>query len=416
MQAQKVNNFIVAIIGGGPAGMMAAIVASRRGASVVLIEKNKQLGAKLLLTGKGRCNITSSISDDRQFIKALGKNGVFLFSGLSKFNCADAVKFFNDLELETKVERGQRVFPKSDKAYDVLRVLMKELKKQKVAILLNTKALRLERRENQITKILTSQGEIMAQNVIIASGGLSYPATGSTGDGYNWAKSLSHEIIEPRPCLVPIIVKENFIKQLEGLSLKNVKISLKQNNKIIDERFGEALFTGNGMSGPIILDLSKTVGENLPSKLTLTIDFKPALDEKELDARLQNDFQEFNNKLFKNSLNKLLPKKLIPIFVRLSGIDENKQVNKISKVERQKLLKLFKNFELEIVGLDNFENAIITCGGVNLKEIDQKTMKSKIIDNLYFCGEILDLDGPTGGYNLQICWTTGYVAGSSVKI
>ena len=404
----------VAIIGGGPAGIMAAITAARNGAEVILIEKNKQLGKKLLLTGKGRCNITNNQEDNKKIIEQFGKNGKFLFSALHQFNTGDAIKFFNDLGLATKVERGQRVFPQSDKAFDVLNVLQKELKRNKVKLLLDTKVIEFVKQNNSIDKIVTSSGEIIVDEYIIATGGLSYPLTGSTGDGYAWALELGHQIVKLRPSLVPILVQEWFLRELEGLSLKNVKISIFEAQKCLDSQFGEALFTSKSISGPIIIDLSKKVGELLPRILKLSIDFKPALTQNELDLRLQKDFKEFNNKLFKNSLNKLLPKKLIPVIIKLSKIDPEKQVNRINKLERFALINLLKNFQLNVKGLDDFNHAIITCGGIDIKEVDPKTMRSKIINNLLFAGEILDLDGPTGGYNLQECWSTGYVAGSHI--
>lgn len=394
--------------------MMAAITAARNGAEVILIEKNKQLGKKLLLTGKGRCNITNNQEDNKKIIEQFGKNGKFLFSALHQFNTGDAIKFFNDLGLATKVERGQRVFPQSDKAFDVLNVLQKELKRNKVKLLLDTKVIEFVKQNNSIDKIVTSSGEIIVDEYIIATGGLSYPLTGSTGDGYAWALELGHQIVKLRPSLVPILVQEGFLRELEGLSLKNVKISIFEAQKCLDSQFGEALFTSKSISGPIIIDLSKKVGELLPRILKLSIDFKPALTQNELDLRLQKDFKEFNNKLFKNSLNKLLPKKLIPVIIKLSKIDPEKQVNRINKLERFALINLLKNFQLNVKGLDDFNHAIITCGGIDIKEVDPKTMRSKIINNLLFAGEILDLDGPTGGYNLQECWSTGYVAGSHI--
>jgi predicted Rossmann fold flavoprotein len=410
----------LAIIGGGPAGMMAAIQASEHGARVVLIEKNNTPGVKLLITGKDRCNITNNNNNLKDLVLQYGDKGKFLFSSLFAFGTKDAIDFFNELGVETKVERGERVFPVSDRSQDVLSVLLEKMKENKVEIKTNSAVRDIIKHNSKIEKIiLFNGGEIVADKFIVATGGKSYPATGSTGDGYLWLKKMGHTIVKPRPVLTPIICKEKFIKKLEGLSLKNVEIKLfKHNisysaNKEIASEFGEAIFTSRGMSGPIILNLSKFIIEDSDDKYELTIDFKPTLDIEQTDKRIIRDFQEFNNKQFRNSLGKLLPKKLIPIIVKISKIDPDKQVNLITKEERGRLLKLLKNFKLKVFALVGFEKAIITSGGVDLKEVDPKTCKSKIIDNLYLAGEILDLDGPTGGYNLQVCWSTGFVAGKS---
>ncbi len=407
--------YSVAIIGGGPAGIMAAGRASELGSHVVLIEKNKKLGRKLLITGKGRCNITNAESELRKIIEKFGKNGKFLYQSLHNFGTTDTINFFKKLGIKTKIERGNRVFPTSNKSKDVLNALYHYLEKSNVGIMTNTEVNSIIKKGNKIDKIiLTDKKEIIADKYIICTGGKSYPITGSTGDGYSWAKSFGHKIVKLKPSLISIITKENYVKSLEGLSLKNVEISIFQNNKKIDSKFGEAIFTASGMSGPIILDMSKKIGDLLKTKLELKIDFKPALDFTKLDKRLQRDFMEQSNKMFKNCLDKLLPQKLIPVIIRLSKIDPEKKVNLITKEERKKLLHLLKEFTLTIKALPNFDGAIITSGGVNLSEIDPKTMQSKIIENLYFAGEILDLDGPTGGYNLQMCWSTGFAAGSAI--
>lgn len=408
----------VAVIGGGPAGMIAAGRAGEIGSHVVLIEKNKGLGVKLLIAGKGRCNITNKGDKIREMIEKFGENGKFLFSAFSKFGAKETIDFFESYGLKTKIERGGRVFPVSDKSRDVLDVLINYLKKSEVEIKTNSKVRKIIKKGNKIEKIvLANNKEIIADNYIICTGGKSYPATGSTGDGYRWAEKIGHTIVKLSPSLVPVIIKEKFVKKLEGLSLKNVEISIYKGEKKINSRFGEAIFTANGMSGPIILDMSKEIGKEigkeLPGEIRMQIDFKPALDFVKLDKRIQRDFQKSPNKLFKNSLDELLPKKLIPIIIRLSRIEPNKKVNSITKEERRKLLHLLKEFSLEIKGLEGFKKAIITTGGIKLSEIDQKTMKSKLIDNLYFAGEMLNLDGPTGGYNLQVCWATGYIAGES---
>ncbi len=410
------QNFDVAVIGAGPAGMMAAGVAAQSGGRVALIEKNAQTGKKLLITGKGRCNITNATEQNRDFINELGKNGPFLFSALNAFGVNDVIDFFNQRQVKTKIERGQRVFPVSDKSVDVLNALTDFLNAGGVKIIKNARVTDLILENNRITKIKLLGGEITADKYIVATGGLSYPQTGSTGDGYKWAEKLGHNIMEPRPALVPILVKEDFVKNLEGLSLKNVTIGAYQNNKKMAERFGEALFTDKGLSGPIILDLSQTVGDLLKTgPVKLKINFKPALDYQTIDKRVQKDLLENKNRAFKNSLDNLLPKKLIPVIVKLSKIDENKKAGQLIKTERARLVVLLTGLELNVSRLDGFDKAIITAGGVDLKQIDPKTMRSKIISNLYFAGEIINLHGPTGGFNLQICFSTGYLAGKSCR-
>ena len=404
----------VAVIGGGPAGMMAAGRAGKIGSRVILIEKNDSLGIKLLITGKGRCNITNNRDKLKEMIDKFGKNGKFLFSSFSKFGPKETIMFFERKRLKTKVERGGRVFPLSNKSQNVLNVFLNYLRKGNVNVVINSEVKKIIKKQNRIEKVILKNGdEITADNFIICTGGRSHPATGSTGDGYKWARKLGHTVIDVSPSIVPIIVKEKYMKDLEGLSLKNVEISIYKDNKKINSRFGEAIFTDNGMSGPIILDMSKEIGKELPGNIRMQIDFKPALGFIKLDKRIQRDFGKSPKKLFKNSLNELLPKKLIPIIVKLSEINPDKKVNSITKEERKKLLHLLKEFSLEVKELESFKRAIVTTGGIKLGEIDQKTMKSKLIDNLYFAGEVLDVDGPTGGYNLQACWTTGYTAGES---
>jgi len=404
----------VAVIGGGPAGMIAAGRAGEVGSRVVLIEKNDSLGIKLLMTGKGRCNITNKRDTLKEMINRFGKNGKFLFSAFSRFSADKTIKFFESKGLKTKIERGGRVFPVSNKSQDVLSILIKYLKRSHVDIATNFGVKKIIKKGNRIEKvILTNNEEIIADNFIICTGGKSHPITGSTGDGYKWARNFGHTVTDLSPSIVPVIIKEKYVKDLEGLSLKNVEISIYKDNKKINSRFGEAIFTNNGMSGPIILDMSKEIGKELPGDIRIQIDFKPTLDFVKLDKRIQRDFEKSPKKLFKNGLSELLPKKLIPVIVRLSEIDPDKKVNSITKEERRKLVHLLKEFNLEVKELESFKRAIITAGGINLNEIDQKTMKSKLIDNLYFAGEILNLDGPTGGYNLQVCWATGYIAGES---
>ncbi|MCK5490758.1 MAG: NAD(P)/FAD-dependent oxidoreductase [Candidatus Pacebacteria bacterium] len=402
------------VIGGGAAGMMAACRSAELGARVVLIEKHRKLGTKLLITGKGRCNITNKVENNREFVSEFGKNGKFIFSALYKFGIDDTINFFNNHGVNTKVERGNRVFPKSDKSIDVLNALIGNMKNYEVEIRKNSQVKDFIIKDNNIQRIILKSGEkIEGNNYILCTGGKSCPTTGSSGDGYDWLSKLGHTVIELFPSLTPIIVKDKVVKELEGLSLKNVKITAYKGNKVIDSKFGEAIFTSDGMSGPIILDLSRKLAKLSPKEIKIKIDFKPALDQQKLDKRIQRDFMEGNNKMFKNSLDKLLPQKLIPVIIKLSEIDADKKVNLITHKERMKLLNFIKEFTLELKELSDYNKAIITSGGVKLNEIDPKTMKSKLIDNLYLAGEILDLDGPTGGYNLQVCWSTGYVAGDS---
>lgn len=411
MQTEKYD---LAIIGAGPAGMMAALRASECGADVVLLEKNRIPGIKLLMTGKERCNITNAEPDIRRFADNFGKNGKFLLTALYHFGIKETIDFFDKHKLKTKTERGGRIFPEGDKARDVQELFLRLIKKKEIALLTNCRIKDIPLKQNTIEKIILDNAEIKAGNYLISTGGLSYPQTGSTGDGYIWAKQMGHTIIKPEPALTPVLVKERWVKDLEGLSLKNVRISVYQDNKKKDDRFGEALFTGSGLSGPIILNMSKSIGKLLVNGQTdLFIDFKPALDFDVLDKRILRDLEKYNSKSIKNILPELLPKKLIPVILKLTGIDPDKKGRSITKDERKKLRLLLKEFPLTVKGLSGFKKAIITTGGISLKEVDPKTMRSRIIKNLYFAGEILDLDGPTGGYNLQICWSTGYLAGEN---
>lgn len=396
--------------------MMAAGRAGEKGAQVLLLEKNAKLGTKLGVTGKGRCNITNAEFDDRKLIAKYGRNGRFLFSGLNKFGVQEMLDFLNQRGVPTKIERGNRVFPQSDKSADVIGALTKYLRKNKVTVQTNTVVKLITCVGKQIDHVVLSDGQKMkAEKYAICTGGQGHPITGSSGEAYPWLKKMGHQITDLAPAIVPIILQERWIKELEGLSLKNVTISPYQNGKKILSSFGEALFTDNGLSGPIAIDMSKAVGQSLTKgKVELHLDFKPALDFPALDKRLQRDFALLNNKLFRNSLTALLPKKLIPVMIKLSKIDPDKKVNAISQEERKRLVHLIKDFTLQVKNLAGFNRAIVTSGGVDLKEVDPRTMQSKVIDNLYLAGEILDLDGPTGGYNLQMCWTTGYCLGDSI--
>jgi len=403
----------IAVIGGGPAGMMAAGRAGELGASVVLVEKNTKLGLKFLMTGNGRCNLTNKISEQKILIDKYGPNGKFFYSSLNNFGITDVIEFFESRGLKTKIEKNGCVFPESNKSIDVLAVLIDYLIQSNVEIRANSEVAKIIVKDKKITKIiLKNKQEIIAKNYIICTGGKSYPKTGSTGDGYNWLTQIGHTINALRPSLTPIILQEKFIKDLEGVSLTKVGVQLFKNNKKIDSCHGDVIFTANGLSGPVILDFSKQIGQALPGDLILKIDFLPELDPDELDKKLQVKFTQ-DNKTLKNSLVEFLPKRLVLVIINQAKIDSEKKVNLVTKQERKNLLKLIKEFCLEIKDLAGYENAMITSGGVSLFEINPQTMNSKIINNLYFAGELLDLDGPCGGFNLQICWSTGYLAGQS---
>ena len=404
----------VIVIGGGPAGMISAIIASKNGNDVTLFEKMRSVGRKLSITGKGRCNITNAtnISD---FMNNIPGNPKFLYSAFNTFNNDDTIKFFNSIGVETKIERGERVFPKSDNALEVVDKLKKEMDKCRVKLVVNTPIKEIIV-ENNIIKGVKADKVYDADKVILATGGLSYPTTGSTGDGYKMVKKLGHTIVHLKPSLVPMETFES--KELQGLSLKNVKVTITDNGKEVYSDFGEMLFTHFGVSGPVILSASshmlriKDVQNKMKNKLIkLHIDLKPALDEEKLENRLIRDFEKNTRKQFKNCLNDLLPSKMIPYIIKLSEIDERKQINQLSKTERKRLVNLLKNLEFTLKGFRPIEEAIVTAGGIDIKEINSKTMESKIVSGLYFAGEIIDVDAYTGGFNLQIAWSTGYVAG-----
>lgn len=411
----------VIVIGGGPAGMMAAIASAENGNEVIILEKMDSLGRKLLITGKGRCNITSSL-DINEFIKNIPGNGMFLYSAFKQYTNLDIIDFLKKEGLEVKEERGNRIFPVTDSSIDVLKCFTKRIKELNIKIEYSCKVEEIFTKKNKVMGVIAKGKKIIADKVILATGGKSYPLTGSTGDGYILAKKLGHTITNIKPSLVPLESYNRECKELQGLSLRNVKINIKdiETNKSIYEDFGEMLFTHFGVSGPIILSSSahlvryKNIDEKFKNKeIILSIDLKPALSEEKLDERILRDFSNKKNKEFKNSLGDLLPNKLINAVIERSQINPVKEVNEITKEERKHLVKVLKKFEIEIKGFRPIKEAIITSGGINIKEINPKTMESKIIEGLFFAGEIIDVDAYTGGFNLQIAYSTGYVAGIS---
>ena len=408
----------VIVVGGGAAGMMAAVAAAENGNEVHLFEKNEKLGKKLFITGKGRCNLTNACEME-DLMKQIVTNPRFLYSAFHTLDNVGVMDFFERIGLPLKTERGMRVFPESDHSSDVIKVLQKYLEQLYVSIYLNTEVKKIIEENGQFQKIVygNSHKEMEADACIIATGGLSYQSTGSTGDGYRFAKELGHTVTKLSPSLVALNVEETFATELMGLTLKNVEVKLVQGKKVLYLDRGELLFTHFGVSGPLILSASSYVaeevlkGKELP---ILQIDLKPALTEEQLDARILSDFEETKNKSFKNSLNQLLPQRMIEVIVVLSGIDAEKKVNAISKEERRQLGFLLKHLTLHITGLRDYKEAVITKGGISVKEIVPSTMESKLIKGLYFVGEVLDVDAMTGGFNLQIAWSTGYTAGSSI--
>ncbi len=410
----------VLIIGGGASGMYAAIAAAQSGHQVHLFEKNEKLGKKLYLTGKGRCNLTNDCDMDLMFASVM-HNQKFLYSSFYSCTNQDVMDFFRKAGLPVKTERGGRVFPVSDHSSDVIKALSGQLKKLNVQVHLRT----------DVREILTKDGHFHGLRIrtepdgketavngdacVIATGGQSYPDTGSTGDGYRFARSLGHHVTECIPSLVPMKVGESWIQRLNGLSLRNVEIRIRDGEKQLFRDFGEMLFTRDGVSGPLILSASSCVGERLIKRpLSLEIDLKPALTQEQLDKRILRDFTENQNRQFKNLLGKLLPAKLIPVIIERSGIPPEKKGNSITRTERQDLAKLFKHFSMTLTGLGGFDEAVITKGGVETKEIDPGTMESRLVSGVYFAGEVMDVDALTGGFNLQIAWSTGYRAGKSI--
>ncbi len=402
----------IAVIGGGPAGIIAAGTIGSRGMNVTLIEKNEKLGKKLFITGKGRCNITNAAPIDELF-DYINTNKNFLYSSLYSFTNDNIVELLESFGLKTKIERGNRVFPVSDKSSDVIKALEKYLKTNKVNIMLNSNVDNIVLK-NGIFEIIIGGKNYEFDKVIIATGGVSYPSTGSTGDGFKFARRMGHTVITLKPSLVPIEVYGEWIKDLQGVSLKNVNLSAYSGKKLLSEEFGEMIFTHHGISGPIVLSIINGINKYINKDLRLEIDFKPALSVEKLNNRLLRDFELYSNKQLKNALNDLLPQKLIHWVIRLSGNNPEKTVNQITKEERINLIEIIKGFPLKFKSFRPIEEAIVTSGGISTKEINPSTMESKLVPNLYFVGEVIDVDALTGGYNLQIAYSTGYLAGISV--
>lgn len=405
----------VIVIGGGASGMMAALTAAENGAEVMLLEKNDRLGKKMLITGKGRCNVTTDKEID-EMIRSFVHNGKFLYTAFNSFSNQQVQQFFEDAGVPLKVERGERVFPVSDQSKDIVNALRRRLQEAGVDLWLNAAVKEVLLEDGKAVGVLLPNGKkLLADSVIIATGGASYPGTGSTGDGYRFAEKAGHTVVNLRPSLIPLECAEGYVKALQGLSLKNVTLTIETaEGKKLAQEFGEMLFTHFGISGPIVLTSSyKAVDYWQKHKQPLlgSIDFKPALSREKLDARLLREFEEQNKKQLKNSLHTLMPSKLIPVFIQRCGISPDKALHQITKEERQRMVDLLKDFRFTIFKARSLEEAIVTAGGISVKEVSPKTMESKLVKNLYFIGEVLDVDGMTGGFNLQAAFSTGYLAG-----
>ncbi len=405
----------VIVIGGGAAGMMAAIRAAQRGFSVRLLEQNEKLGKKIYITGKGRCNLTNACDTEELFTHVM-RNPKFLYSAFYTFSNWQAMDFFEANGCRTKVERGQRVFPVSDHASDVTGALKRKLEETQVQVCLHHKVEKILQEDGRVKGVRLAGGGILEGDfVIVAAGGCSYPSTGSTGDGFRFAKALGHQVKEPSPALVPFETKEDWVKDLQGLALKNIAVAIEKEGRRLYEGFGEMLFTHFGVSGPLLISASSIPAvskEEFP--LELYIDLKPALDKEQLDRRILRDFEENHNKTFKNAIQKLFPSRLIPVMITLCGIPGEKKVSEITKKERMHFGERIKRLPATLTGTRGFQEAIITRGGVSIQEVNPSTMESKLVPGLYFAGEMLDLDALTGGFNLQIAWSTGYLAGESI--
>lgn len=404
----------IIIIGGGAAGLIASATAAGRGEDVTVIEKNSRPARKVMITGKGRCNVTNACFDLDDLINSVVTNKRFMYSAFSSFMPYDTIALIEEMGVSTKIERGNRVFPESDKAVDIVDALVKNAKQNGVKFVEGT-VTSFNTENNVIKSVNLADGTVVDGDAFaICTGGLSYQSTGSTGDGYRLAESVGHSITDIEPALISLVASNGFVPKLQGLSLRNISIKLLDGEKEIYSDFGEMLFTHYGVSGPVILSASSHMTHPKEHNYKIVIDLKPALDEQTLDKRIQRDFAENTNKDFINSLSKLLPNKLIPVVVKLSGIEPSEKVNQITKVQRQNLVSLLKNFTVNISDFRPINEAIITSGGVDVKEINPKTMGSKIVDNLYFAGEVIDVDAYTGGFNLQVAFSTGYLCGMNI--
>ncbi len=402
----------VIVVGGGAAGCMAAIMAGKNGHKVTLLEKNEKIGKKIFITGKGRCNVTNAC-DISELFDNIPTNEKFLYSAIYSFSNQDVIDLFTEAGCPLKVERGERVFPVSDHSSDVIAALRKMLNTYNVDVKLDTEVKELLVNDGKVEGVvLNSKKEMKSDAVVVATGGISYATTGSTGDGYTWAENLGHKIVEPTPALVPLEIKEDWVKSLQGLSLKNVSLTFKNGSKVLYDGFGEMMFTHFGITGPLVLSASSYIKN--PKGITAYLDLKPALSIEQLDKRVLRDFEENKNKQFKNSIHSLFPAKLVPVMLSLSGIHPDKKVNEISKEERKFFVELIKELPITVTGTRDFKEAIITRGGVSVKDINPSTMESKKVEDLYFAGEVIDVDGLTGGFNLQIAWSTGALAGNSI--
>ncbi len=406
----------IIVVGGGASGMMAAIAAALQGSSVLVLERNEKLGKKLYITGKGRCNVTNAC-DTEEIFRQIVRNAKFMYSAVYTYDNFQVMDFFEQNQVPLKTERGGRVFPVSDHSSDIIRALTKTLERLPVDIHLQTRIASITKQNNKFYVKDTKDRTYCAEKVILATGGLSYPATGSTGDGYLFAEHFGHSLIQPNPSLTAMYTKESYIPKLQGLTLKNVRTRIYDGHKALYDDFGEMLFTHFGVSGPLMLRASAVINDRLSKgSLQLRVDLKPALTQEQLDQRILRDFEQAQNKQFKNVLNHLLPSKMIPVILALSGIDPERKVNEIVKEERKHLAKILKDFPATLTGFRDFKEAIITRGGICVKEIDPSTMESKLTEGLYFAGEIIDVDAMTGGFNLQIAWSSGYLAGMSAGL
>ena len=409
---ERVKETELVVIGGGPAGMMCALTAAERGLAVTLLEPNQKLGRKLRITGKGRCNLTNNC-DTRTFMANIPGDGRFLYSAVSRFGMAEVMNFFEENGVPLKTERGSRVFPVSDNANDIADTLARLVRRSGVTVL-QTEAKEILVSDGAVCGVVTGEGTIFCRAAAVCTGGLSYPLTGSTGAGYRFAETLGHTVTPRRPSLVPLVSSDDYCAEMQGFAPKNVTLSAYEDGKLLYRELGEMLFTHFGVSGPLVLSASAKMRNMGTSEYRLLIDFKPGLDEKKLDARLLRDFEKYANREFKNALGDLVGRSMIPVLVRLSEIPEDKPVREITREERQRLGRLIKAFPVAVTGFRPIDEAIVTAGGVSTKEVNPRTMESKLVSGLYFAGEVLDLDAYTGGFNLQIAWCTGRVAGESV--